>query len=314
MKNMKAIRVHSYGGPEVLKLDEVPVPVPAADEVLIRVIAAAVNPLDCKIRSGQMREMMPLELPYVAGGDGSGIVEAVGAEVTKFQPGNAVFAFLEVGRSGSFAEYFTIKAAHVAHKPRTVSFIEAAALPMISQTAWLAMIKVGEIAEGQRVLIHGASGGVGSMAVQLAKWRGAYVIGTGSGSSRTMAESLGVDEFIDYRTTAFADVVSNVDVVLDTLGGTTQEASWGVLRPGGLLIATAQPPSPERAKAAGVRATFIHTPPSGEVLEQIAALVDTGKLRAPVGAEFSLAEAVRAHELMESGRSSGKIVLYVGKP
>ena len=183
---------------------------------------------------------------------------------------------------------------------------------MTAQTAWTALIAVGEVAPGQRVLIRGAAGGVGSLAVRLAKWRGAHVIGTGSGTGRTLAESLGVDEFIDYRTTAFKDAVHDADLVLDTLGGQTQEDSWGVMRRGGIPIATAQPPSPERAGAAGVRAQLIFTQPSADVLEKIAALVDIGKLRPIIGAELSPAHAAGAHELIQSNRANGKIVLHVG--
>jgi NADPH:quinone reductase-like Zn-dependent oxidoreductase len=311
---MKAIRIHRYGGPEVLSLDDVPAPTPGADEVLIRTIASSLNPFDAKFRAGQMKEAMPVPLPVIPGWEASGVVESVGGSATRFKPGDAVFTYPGFSPYGAYAEYFTAKAAYVVLKPRTVSYMEAAALPMTAQTAWTALIGVGRVAPGQRVLIHGAAGGVGSIAVQLAKWRGAHVIGTGSGGSRALAESLGVDEFIDYRAAAFKDIVRDADLVLDTLGGQTQEDSWGVMRAGGILIATSQPPSPERARAAGVRAQFIDTKPDGETLEQIAALVDTGKVRPIIGAELSLAHAARAHELMQSGRAGGKIVLHVGLP
>jgi len=185
---------------------------------------------------------------------------------------------------------------------------------MTAQTAWMAMVTVGAVEAGQRVLIHGATGGVGSLAVQIAKSRGAFVVGTGSTHSRALAQSLGVDRFIDYRTESVKDAVSDIDVVLDTIGGQTQEDSYGVMRPGGILIATALPPSPERAEAAGVRAQFIFTASSGDVLDQISALVDSGKLRPIIGAELSLADAARAHQISQSGRAGGKIVLYVAMP
>jgi NADPH:quinone reductase-like Zn-dependent oxidoreductase len=311
---MKAIQFQEYGGPEVLTLGEVPAPSPGADEVCVRTIASSLNPFDGKLRAGMFKDSIPLQLPIIPGWEASGLVESVGAHITRFKPGDAVFTYPAFNPGGTYAEFFVAKAAHVAMKPRTISFTEAAAIPMTAQTAWTALIGVGEVAAGQRVLIHGAAGGVGSMAVQLAKWRGAYVIGTGSGESRALAESLGVDEFIDYRTTQFKDVVHGVDLVLETIGGQTQEDSWGVLRAGGILIATAQPPTPERAKAAGVRAQFINTQPNADALEQIGSLADLGKLRPIIGKEFSLAQAAQAHALMHSGKANGKIVLQVGQP
>ncbi len=314
ISQMKAIRMHQYGGPEALLLDDVPMPTPGADEVLIRTIASSLNPFDAKFRSGQMKDVITVPLPVIPGWEASGIVESVGGNVARFKPSDAVFSYPAFTPFGAYAEYFTAKAAHVAIKPRTVSYVEAAGLAMTGQTAWTGVIGAGKVAAGQRALIHGAVGGVGSVAVQLAKWRGAYVIGTGSGSSRVLAESLGVDEFIDYRTTAFKNAVHDVDFVLDTIGGQTQEDSFAVMRPGGILIAVTQEPTPERARAAGVRAQFIDTQPDGGTLEQIAALVDTGKIRAIIGAELSLAHAARGHELLESGHAGGKIVLHVGMP
>ena len=311
---MKAIRIHQNGGPDVLTLEDMPEPVAAADEILIRVVATSINPIDCKIRAGGMTKSHPLALPATLGWDASGVVDSVGANVSRFKPGDAVFTYPAFGTPGTYAEFVAVKEAQVALKPKTISFVEAAALPMTAQAAWMAVITVGQVSAGQRVLIHGASGGLGSIAVQLAKWRGAYVIGTASRDNLEVVRSLGADEVIDYRTTPFQREVRDVDMVLDTIGGQTQEDSWAVLKPGGILVATAIPPSPERAKAAGVRGAFIFTQPSGDVLAQIADVVDSGKVRPIIGGEFALKDACKAHELSESGRARGKIVLYVGQP
>jgi len=313
-ESMKAIRINQYGGPDVLAVEDAPRPVPAPDEILIRVIATSINPIDCKIRAGRMTKSHPLALPATLGWDASGIVDSVGANVTRFKPGDAVFTYPAFGRFGTYAEFVAVNESEVALKPKTISFVEAAALPMTAQAAWMAVITVGQVSAGQRVLIHGASGGLGSVAVQLAKWRGAHVIGTASGDNLKLLQTLGADEVIDYRTTPFESVVRDADMVLDTVGGQTQEDSWAVLKPDGILVATAIPPSPDRAKAAGVRGTFIFTQPSGDVLAQIAEVVDSGKVRPIIGGEFALNDAFKAHELSESGRARGKIVLYVGQP
>ena len=311
---MKAIRIHQYGGPDVLTLEDVPQPVPAPDEILIRVVATSINPIDCKIRAGGMTKSHPLVLPATLGWDASGIVDSVGANASRFQPGDAVFTYPAFGTSGAYAEFVAVKESQVALKPKTISFVEAAALPMTAQAAWMAVITVGQVSAGQRVLIHGASGSLGSVAVQLAKWRGAHVVGTASGDNLRLVQSLGADEVIDYRNTPFQSVVRDADMVLDTIGGQTQEDSWAVLKPGGLLVATAMPPPPERAKAAGVRGTFIFTQPSGEILAQIAGAVDSGIVRPIIGGEFALKDARKAHEWSESGRARGKLVLYAGQP
>jgi len=313
-ESMKAIRINQYGGPDVLAVEDAPRPVPASDEILIRVIATSINPIDCKIRAGRMTKSHPLALPATLGWDASGIVDSVGANVTRFKPGDSVFTYPAFGRFGTYAEFVAVNESEVALKPKTISFVEAAALPMTAQAAWMAVITVGQVSAGQRVLIHGASGGLGSVAVQLAKWRGAHVIGTASGDNLKLLQTLGADEVIDYRTTPFERVVRDADMVLDTVGGQTQEDSWAVLKPDGILVATAIPPSPDRAKAAGVRGTFIFTQPSGDVLAQIAEVVDSGKVRPIIGGEFALNDAFKAHELSESGRARGKIVLYVGQP
>jgi NADPH:quinone reductase-like Zn-dependent oxidoreductase len=309
---MKAIRIHEFGTPEVLRLEDVSRPAVGPGDVLIRVVAASFNPIDAKIREGSMKQALGRPLPVILGWDAAGVVEEVGASVAVFRPGDAVYTYPEFKRGGTYAEFVAVDQFQVALKPRTVSFAHAAALPMTAQAAWMAIVTTGAVAAGQRVLIHGGAGGLGSIAVQLAKARSAHVIATASAGDRALVESLGADEVIDYRAVRFQDVVREADVVLDTLGGQTQGDSWSVLKPGGVLVATAQPPSPDRARAAGVRAQFIFTLPRGDVLQQIAAPVDTGRLRPIIGMELALADARKAHE--PANRSAGKVVLHVGAP
>jgi NADPH:quinone reductase-like Zn-dependent oxidoreductase len=207
-----------------------------------------------------------------------------------------------------------VEASQVAKKPRTASFATAAALPMACQAAWTALIETAKVDRGMRVLIHGGAGALGTTAVQLAKEHGAHVTATASGDGLALVKSLGADEWIDYRTQRFEQIARDMDIVLDTLGGPTQEASWATLRQGGILVATAMPPPPERAAAAGVRAAFVFTPPRGAVLAQLAERVDDGRLRIVVGQEFALADAAQAHRLGEAGKARGKMVLHVGAP
>ncbi len=311
---MKAIRIHEYGNSDVLRYEDAPRPDTGPDNVLIRVIASSVNPIEWKIREGRMKADMPRPMPFVLGWDASGIVETAGSNVSRFKPGDAVFTYPEFAGGGTHAEYVSVQQDQVALKPNTCSFVHAAALPMTGQAAWASIIDAGQVTSGQRILIHGAAGGLGSIAVQLAKWRGAYVIATASAENRNLVESLGADEVIDYRTTSFKNAVHDVDIVLDTIGGATQEDSWPVLKSGGLLVATAMPPSAERAAAFGARAIFVFTKPSGAVLQQLAALVDSGDIRPIIGAEFALTDAQNAQELSQSGHARGKIVLHVSQP
>jgi NADPH:quinone reductase-like Zn-dependent oxidoreductase len=278
------------------------------------VVAASVNPIDCKIRSGAMKAALRRSPPVVLGWDAAGVVESVGAAVTKFKRGDAVYTYPEFARGGTYAEYLAVDDSQVALKPRTIPYAAAAALPMTAQAAWTAIVSTGELASGQTVLIHGGAGGLGAVAVQLAKQRGAHVIATASGEGVTLVRSLGADQVIDYRVTKFAEVVKDVDLVVDTIGGATQEDSWSVLKPGGMLVATATPPSPDRAYAAGVRSSFIFTVPSGAVLERLAVLIDSGQLRPLVWREMPVGDAGKAHALVEAGQAKGKIVLHVGHP
>ena len=311
---MQAIRLHSFGAAEQLELEDVPVPVHGARDVLVRVVAAGINPIDWKIRSGAVAAFFPVQPPVTLGWDAAGVVTAVGAEVDGFKAGDAVFFFAEFARGGTYADYVAVDAAQVALKPRTVSFAGAAALPAPALAAWRAVVDIADVRPGQKVLIHGGGGPLGSIAAQLAKQAGAHVVVTAGDTSIAIARATSADEVINYRHQAFETLVRDVDVVIDTVGGPVQEASWGTLKRGGVLVATAMPPSPERAAAAGVRAEMLRTPPDGAVLARIAALVDAGRLRVAVSHEFALADAARAHRLGESGQARGKIVLHVGQP
>lgn len=311
---MKAIRIHEYGHADVLRYEDVDIPSISEDDLLIRVVATSVNPVDWKIRESWLKEIVPHRLPLTLGWDVSGIVEAVGKQVAYFKVGDIVYSRPDLSQNGCYAEYVAVRASEVAPRPTTVSHIEAASLPLTGITAWESIITVGQIDSGQRVLIHAASGGVGCLAVQLAKWRGAHVIATTSASNRRMVESLGADEVIDYRSASFKEIVRHVDLVFDTIGGQVQEDSWSVLKPGGILVSIVSPPSAERANRYGVRSGFVFIQPNAEILRQLAALVEAGTIRPIIGAEFALKHARKAHELSQSGRATGKIVLYVGQP
>lgn len=308
---MKAVRIHAYGGRDVLCYEEAPRPVPAEGEVLIRVYASSVNPFDCAARSGYLTSYFNYTLPLILGTDVSGTIEEVGPGVTGFAPGDNVYARAGVTRDGSYAEYVAVPATDVAAKPQSVDHFHAAALPHVTLTAWQALVEVAKLAPGQTVLIHAAAGGVGHVAVQLSKILGAKTIGTASVNLEGL-QKLEVDESIDYTLNAFEDSVRDVDVVLDLVGGDTQQRSWAVMRPGGILIATVQPPSEETAASHGVRQHFVQTtPPIGQVLTEVAALVDSGQLKPLVSTVLPLYEIEKAHEMVEGKHTHGKVVLQV---
>jgi NADPH:quinone reductase-like Zn-dependent oxidoreductase len=311
MLAMKAIRIHAYGGTNVLVHEDAPRPAAGAGEVLIRLYATTVNPFDCAVRAGFLAGYFNHTLPLIPGTDVSGIVEDVGAGVTSFARGDSVYARAGVTRDGAYAEYVAVPASDVAAKPKSLDHIHAAAIPHAVLTAWQALIEAANLTKGQTVLIHGAAGGVGHMAVQLARLRGAKVIGTASVNLSFLRE-LGVDEAIDYSTTPFETVVHDVDVVLDLVGGDTQQRSWAVLRPGGILVSTVQPPDAETATAHGVRQQFVaSSPPIGKALTEIAKLIDAGQIRPEVSGILPLQEVRQAHELIESRHMRGKLVLQI---
>jgi NADPH:quinone reductase and related Zn-dependent oxidoreductases len=308
---MKAVRIHSYGGPEVLSYEEMPRPTPGPGEVLIRVHATSVNPFDIAARNGYMHSWFNYSFPLTLGSDVSGVIEEVGEGVTNVSSGDVVYTRAGVFRDGANAEYVLAYAADVARPPESLDHIHRAALPHVTLTAWQGLYELANLSSGQTVLIHGAAGGVGHMAVQLAKLRSAKVIGTAS-VNIDFLEELGVDQAINYATTAFEDTVRDVDVVLDLMGGETLERSWKVLKPGGIMLSTIQPPSEETAAAHNVRAGFIATaPPIGPTLTEVAKMVDSGQLKPYVSTLLPLREIRRAHEILDAKHAYGKIVLQV---
>jgi NADPH:quinone reductase-like Zn-dependent oxidoreductase len=311
MPSMKAVRVHAYGGTDVLTYEDAPRPSVGEGEALIKVHATSVNPFDIAMRAGYMAAYFNLALPLILGTDVSGVVEEVGSGVTNVAPGDSVYTRAGVSRDGAYAEYAVVPATDVAAKPTSLDHVHAATIPHVLLTAWQALIVGANLTEGQTVLIHGAAGGVGHIAVQLAKLRGAKVIGTAS-VNKDFLRTLGVDEVIDYATTPFEEIVHNVDVVLDLIGDDTQARSWSVLKPGGLLISTVQPPSEETAAAHGVRQQFIYSaPPIGPVLTEVAAMVDAGQIKPEVSKTFPLEEIRKAHEAIEGRHTRGKIGIRV---
>ncbi|MFB6828749.1 NADP-dependent oxidoreductase [Streptomyces hydrogenans] len=309
---MRAISQDTHGTPEVLEQVLLPRPAPGPGQILVAVRAAGVNPTDWKHRAAGL---FLGRLPLVLGWDVSGVVEAVGFGVTLFKPGDEVFGMLPYPHGvGSHAEYVTGPARAFAAKPDGIDHVQAGALPLAALTAYQAIVDTAAVGPGQRVLIHAAAGGVGHLAIQIAKARGAYVIGTASAAKHEFVRSIGADEVIDYRTTDFRDAVQDVDMVLDPLSGDTRARSLDVLRPGGVLVSILPGTDPdEAAKAAarGVRVESLLVEADHAGMNAVADLAASGALRAHVEAVFPLAEAAKAHALGETNRTTGKIVLTV---
>jgi NADPH:quinone reductase-like Zn-dependent oxidoreductase len=308
---MKAIRIHTYGGPEVLQYEDAPRPQIKKGDVLVRVHAAGVNPLDWKVRSGLLNGSIPHKLPLIPGWDVSGVVDEVGADASQFKKGNEVFAMADPTRDGAYADYIAVPATDLALKPKSLHHVRAAATPVSALAAWRSLFDLGQLQPGQRILIHGGSGGVGHFAIQLAKRKGAHVLATASTKNQELLRKVRADETIDYTTQKFEHVASNIDVVLDTVGGETQERSWRVLKKGGVLISLVQPPSKEKAEQFSVRGFMCRVQPDGAQLTKIAKLIDSTKLKPTIDRILPLSEAQRAHELSENGHVRGKIVLRV---
>jgi NADPH:quinone reductase-like Zn-dependent oxidoreductase len=306
---MRAIRQEVLGGPEVLKEVEIERPQPGLSQILVRVHAAGLNPTDWGHRAHRIFLGPP---PFVLGWDVSGVVEATGFGVTLFKPGDEVFGMLPYPYGvGSHAEYVVGPARAFASKPRNIDHVQAGALPLAALTAWQALADTAHLAAGQRVLIHAAAGGVGHLAVQIAKARGGHVIGTASAGNHDLVRALGADELIDYQSTDFAAAVGDVDVVLDTVGGDYPARSLRTLRPGGLLVSLL-PFAPEVAAEAarlGVRAEVMLVEADHAGMTAIAGLVTEGKLRPVIAATFPLADAAKAHALGDTRHVAGKLVL-----
>jgi NADPH:quinone reductase-like Zn-dependent oxidoreductase len=308
METMKAVRIHAYGSSETLVYEDVPRPEPEAGQVLVRVYAVGVNPLDWKMREGWLKDFRHDPLPLVVGGDISGVIIAIGAGVTQLQPGQDVYG-VSGAMTGGYAEYAIAQADAIAPKPKTLNYTQAAAVPIVAMTAWQALFEVGQLQAGQSVLIHGAAGGVGSCAVQFGKMRGLQVIGTASTQNLDYVRALGADCAIDYKTTPFERVVRDLDMVLDTVGGDTQMRSWNVLKSGGILVSTAAPPSEEMAAQRNLRCATMIVQPKASLLSEIANSIDRGQVKIDIGRVFPLAEARQAQELSQQGHTRGKIVL-----
>ena len=310
---MKAVRIERYGNEDVVELADVERPQPGENQLLVKVRAAAVNPVDWKIRDG-LGDIFGLKPPLILGCEVAGTVEALGSGgpsrtgISDFVAGDEVYGYLSA-YSGGYAEYVAAPASEFVRKPKQIDFDTAASVPVAALTAWQGIFDHGELASGQRILITGASGAVGSMAVQLAKSRGAYVIGTGSGRNEEFVRKLGADEFIDYKKAKFEDKVSGADVVFDTVGGDTQERAFRTLKRGGVLVSTVNPPSAEKAKQFGVTVAMVAVMPKPDQLSEINRLLESEKLKVRVATVLSLAEVKKAHQLSASGHAEGKIIL-----
>jgi NADPH:quinone reductase-like Zn-dependent oxidoreductase len=306
---MHAIVQSTFGGPEVLAYTETDVPEPGPGEVLLTVAGAGVNPGDAVLRAGRVPDLVTL--PWTPGTDVAGVVERVGDGVTRFVPGDEVYGMLAVTPRGAYAEFTAAPADALALAPKNIDLAHAGAVPLVAVTAWQALAVLAQVRPGDRVLIHAAAGGVGHVAVQLAKELGAYVIGTARVANHDLLSGLGADELIDYTTTDFRTSMAPVDAVLDLVGGSYGPRSLDVLRPDGLLIgASIDPGTNERQAAArGLRYAWVTAEPSGQLLKQITDRIEAGRLRVMVQRTYPLAEAVEAHRAIEAKRTTGKIVL-----
>lgn len=309
---MKAIRIHQYGGPDVLSFEEAPMPSLLPDEVLIKVVASGVNPVDWKIREGLRKNVFPSNLPLIPGWDVSGVIETVGAEVTDLKKGDQVYSRPNITRNGTYSEFVAVRASEVALKPKTIDHVMAAAVPLAGLTAWQALFDYGKLDAGQKVLIIGASGGVGSFAVQFAKWKKAVVIGICSSKNVNFLRSLKADQVIDYNTMRFEDVVKSVDLVFDAAGSEDKARGWKVLKPDGRFVSiTGKPVSEDPADKdkAGIGFTV---QPNKDQLTQIAKLIDDGVVRPVVSTVLPLSQARKAQDMLQQGQNiRGKIVLKV---
>jgi NADPH:quinone reductase-like Zn-dependent oxidoreductase len=306
---MKAVVAHEYGPPEVLKFEDVPQPDLKEDEALVRVIASAVNPADPLTLSGKYAKEFGTHLPLIPGYDIAGVVEKTGPNVTKLKAGDAVYGYPTFG--GGWADYVAVKESEVAAKPRSLNFVQAAAVPMGALTAWQALVDVAKLQAGQTILIHGGSGGVGSFAIQIAKARGARVIATASTANQDLLKQLGADVAVDYTKTKFEDVAKDVDAVLDPVGKDTLARSYGVVKKGGIVMSLVARPDPAEIKKHGIRGAGISVHPDTEDLAEIAQLIDAGKIKPIVTQVLPLSEAITAQRQAATHHTRGKLVLRI---
>src|SRR6185437_9124189 len=306
---MKAVRIHKYGGLETLVYENAPVPEVGPSEVFIKVYAAGVNPVDWKIREGHMKDIISYQFPLILGLDMAGVIVKVGSLVTRFKAGDAVFVRPDISQNGCYAEYAVAKASDVAFAPASIPLSQAAGIPLASQTAWMGLFDIGNLKRDQKVLIHGASGGVGIFAIQLAKIAGAYVAATTSTPNKELIKSLGADEIIDYQKEDFS-TLKDFDLVFDTIGGETQTRSWQILNKDGVLVSTVGINKDEATKNGKVGKSFMTTS-NGARLQEIAGLIDKRMLRVVIDKKFPITQVKEAHELSQSGKTRGKIILLI---
>lgn len=315
---MKAILLEGFGGIEKLKLTNIPTPIPADDEILIKIKCAGVNPVDWKIRAGYLKERIPHELPIIPGWDATGVVSAVGKKVSKFKVGDEVFAYCRkpIVKWGTYAEYVCVQADNAAFKPKNISFAQAASIPLAGLTAWQSLIDVGKLEAGQTVLIHAGAGGVGSLAIQIAKNAGATVYTTASQKNQDYVKSLGADGIIDYQKDNFVEKISEwnpdgIDIVFDTLGGGTYTTSFEVLKPKGCIVSILEQPNEILSSQYKVNAYYVFVSPNGKELQQIADAISKGKIKPPEILQMPLNQAGEAQEQVRTGHIRGKIVLAI---
>jgi NADPH:quinone reductase-like Zn-dependent oxidoreductase len=306
---MKAIVAHQYGGPEVLKYEDAPRPEPKENEMLVRVVACGVNPADPLVISGRLAKEFGTHLPLIPGYDVAGVVAKTGAKVTKFKVGDGVYGYALFG--GGWAEYAVLAENEAALKPKSVSYVEAAAVPLAALTAWQSLIDTAKLSAGQTVLIHGGSGGVGSFAIQIAKARGARVIATASTRNQDLLKQLGADEAVDYTKTKFEEVAKEVDVVLDTVGRDTLARSYGVVKKGGIVVTIVGRPVQGELDKHEIRGASVWSKPEGDELAEITKLIDDKRIKPVVGQVLPLSEAVKASEQAATRHTRGKIVLKI---
>ncbi|UOQ95184.1 NADP-dependent oxidoreductase [Halobacillus shinanisalinarum] len=310
---MKAIVIEQYGGKEQLIEQEAPTPEIQQDQVLVELHATSINPIDWKLREGYLQGKLDFEFPIILGWDAAGVVKKIGSEVKNFKEGDRVFARPETTRNGTYAQYAAIDEDLLAYLPDSISYGEAAAVPLAGLTAWQCLVDFANIKEGDKVLIHAGSGGVGHFAIQIAKSFGATVAATASVRNQHWVEDLGVDHFIDYKQEEFSELLSDYDIVLDTMGGDIQEKSFKVLKKGGRLPSIVQPPDEEMAESYGVQTGFVWLEPNGAKLSKLADMMVSGEVKPVIGHQFDFSEQglKNAHELSETHHAKGKIVISI---
>ncbi|EKD65362.1 MAG: Alcohol dehydrogenase, zinc-containing [uncultured bacterium] len=310
---MKAAQYNRYGGPEVIEIKNVQNPIPKKGQVLVEVHAASLNPFDYRLRLGYMKENIPLDFPFTIGGDYSGVVTDLGEDVSEFKIGDEIYgqALVLIGASGAIAEFTAANAENSALKPENVDFIQAASLPLVGSSVIQALEEHIKLKSGDKILIHGGAGGIGHIAVQLAKHLGAYVATTAGGDDIEFVKSFGADEAIDYKTQKFEELLHDFDAVFDTVGGETVERSFKVLRKGGVIVSMLGQPNPDLAKEQGITSIGQNTKITSERLKRLGELVDNGAIKPHVDKVFSLEKTKEAFEYLESGHPKGKVVVKI---